>query len=264
MKLVVIDELSEPRKTYLLKISEEATAKDIIDLLIRDGSIKPAPREGYQWILTDSKGIMFTLNEKISSRFPQISGGYEVFYEVHLISRPIMTKLIVTVIDKVYRRMYKLEIFEENTAKDVIDTLIAEGLIKPVPMEGYQWILTDSNDDRIISSNEKLSSRFSPEKGVYEVFLTIRPVGEERNKLIVIDRLSGKKYELEGFEESTAQEVIDDLIDVGFIRPSPGERFEWVLLDSKLKQILPNEKLSSRLSPGENEVYLVACVYAII
>jgi hypothetical protein len=69
---------------------------------------------------------------------------------------------------------------------------------------------------------------------------------------------------LEGFEESTAQEVIDDLIDVGFIRPSPGERFEWVLLDSKLRQILPNEKLSSRLSPGENEVYLVACVYAII
>jgi len=44
MKLVLINEL--PRKMYTLEISEETTAKEIVDLLIGDGSIKPAPREG--------------------------------------------------------------------------------------------------------------------------------------------------------------------------------------------------------------------------
>jgi hypothetical protein len=77
-------------------------------------------------------------------------------------------------------------------------------------------------------------------------------------KIIIRDRYSGKRYELEIFEENTARDVIDALIDSGLIRPTPGEGFEWVLLDSRLIQILPNQKVSSRLSPGggENEIFL--------
>jgi hypothetical protein len=81
-------------------------------------------------------------------------------------------------------------------------------------------------------------------------------------KLIVRDRLSGKRYELEIFEENTAKDVIDALIESGLIRPTPGEGYEWILLDSRFVQIHPNEKLSSRLYSGseENEVFLVARV----
>lgn len=82
-------------------------------------------------------------------------------------------------------------------------------------------------------------------------------------KLVVRDRLSGKRYELEVFEENTAKDIIDALIEAGLIRPTPGEGYEWILLDSRFVQIHPNEKISSRAyssSSGEAEVYLVARV----
>ncbi|MCF8885703.1 MAG: hypothetical protein L4877_07965 [Aigarchaeota archaeon] len=81
-------------------------------------------------------------------------------------------------------------------------------------------------------------------------------------KLVVRDRISGKRYELEVFEENTAKDVIDSLIEAGLIRPTPGEGYEWILLDSRFVQIHPNEKIVSRLSYGseEAEVYLVARV----
>lgn len=80
-------------------------------------------------------------------------------------------------------------------------------------------------------------------------------------KLIVRDRISGKRYELEVFEENTAKDVIDSLIDAGFIRPTPGEGYEWILLDSRFVQIHPNEKIISRCYGSEEaEVYLVARV----
>jgi len=82
-------------------------------------------------------------------------------------------------------------------------------------------------------------------------------------KLVVRDRLSGKRYELEVFEENTAKDIIDALIEAGLIRPTPGEGYEWILLDSRFVQIHPNEKISSRVyssSSGEAEVYLVARV----
>lgn len=82
-------------------------------------------------------------------------------------------------------------------------------------------------------------------------------------KLVVRDRLSGKRYELEVFEENTAKDVIDALIEAGLIRPTPGEGYEWILLDSRFVQIHPNEKISSSVySSGteEAEVYLVARV----
>jgi hypothetical protein len=83
-------------------------------------------------------------------------------------------------------------------------------------------------------------------------------------RLIVRDIYSEKRYEFEIFEETTAQDIIDTLIDLGFIGPSPREGYQWILTDSKFIQILPNEKLSSRLSPGENKVYLAARAYTII
>ncbi len=79
-------------------------------------------------------------------------------------------------------------------------------------------------------------------------------------KLIVRDRLSGKRYELEIFEENTAKDVIDALIDSGLIRPTPGEGYEWILLDSRFVQIQSNERISSRFGSGEGEVFLVARV----
>jgi hypothetical protein len=81
-------------------------------------------------------------------------------------------------------------------------------------------------------------------------------------KLVVRDRLSGKRYELEIFEENTAKDVIDALIESGLIKPSPGEGYEWVLVDPRFVQIHPDERISSRLHSGseENEVFLVARV----
>jgi len=115
----------------------------------------------------------------MSSRFPQGSREYEVFYEVHLVSQPIATKLIVR--DKVSEKRYELEIFEENTAKDVIIALIEEGLIKPIPIEGCQWVLTDSEGSRIIP-DEELSSRLSP--GENKVYLSTRTVGDVKTRKI--------------------------------------------------------------------------------
>jgi hypothetical protein len=79
-------------------------------------------------------------------------------------------------------------------------------------------------------------------------------------KLVVRDRLSGKRYELEIFEENTAQDVIDTLIESGLIRPTPGQDWQWILVDSRFTQIPPNERVSSRISSssGENEVFLIA------
>ncbi|MEM1550300.1 MAG: hypothetical protein QXR13_00020 [Candidatus Bathyarchaeia archaeon] len=81
-------------------------------------------------------------------------------------------------------------------------------------------------------------------------------------RLIVRDRISGKRYELEIFEENTAKDVIDSLIEAGLIGPTPGEGYEWILLDSRFVQIHPSEKIASRYSHGSEgaEVYLVARV----
>ena len=59
-------------------------------------------------------------------------------------------------------------------------------------------------------------------------------------KLIVRDRFSGKRYELDIFEENTAKDVIDTLIEEGLIRPTPGEGYEWILIDSRFVHIPPN------------------------
>jgi hypothetical protein len=77
-------------------------------------------------------------------------------------------------------------------------------------------------------------------------------------KLIVWDRVSGKRHELEIFEETTAQDVIDALIGEGLIRSYYGELFdEWILIDSKYVRIHPNERIVPRISSnGKNEVYL--------
>jgi molybdopterin/thiamine biosynthesis adenylyltransferase len=78
-------------------------------------------------------------------------------------------------------------------------------------------------------------------------------------KIIVRDRISGKRYELDILEEHTAKDVIDVLVEERLIRPSPGEGYEWILVDPRFIQIPPNERVASRLSgAGENEVFLIA------
>jgi len=162
----------------------------------------------------------------------------------------------LTVINKLSGRRYTLGIFEENTAKDVIDTLIERGLIKPTPEEGYQWALTDRSGS-VISPAERLSSRL-PER---EVFLVARPVGgkrsEDRIELTVIYKRAGKRYTLEVFKDNTAGDVIDALIESGLIKPSPGVGYAWALVSPRLLEIPYDEKILSALSPGENEVFLV-------
>jgi hypothetical protein len=81
-------------------------------------------------------------------------------------------------------------------------------------------------------------------------------------KLVVRDRLSGKRYELKILKGTTAREVIDTLIESRLINPSPGEGFDWILIDSSFIQIQPDERVSSRVSSGsgEIEVYLLARV----
>jgi hypothetical protein len=163
----------------------------------------------------------------------------------------------LAVIDKLSGRRYTLRIFEENTAEDVIETLIKGGLIKPTPEEGYQWTLTDRSGS-VISPAERVSSRL-PER---EVFLVARPVGgkrsEDRIELTVINRVVGKRYTLEVFKENTAQDVIDALIESGLIKPSPGVRYAWALVSPRLFEIRYDEKILEALSPGENEVFLIA------
>jgi hypothetical protein len=163
----------------------------------------------------------------------------------------------LTVIDKLSGRRYTLGIFEENTAKDVIDTLIEIGLIKPTPEEGYQWALTDRSGS-VISPAERLSSRL-PER---EVFLVARPVGgkrsEDRIELTVIYKRAGKRYTLEVFKDNTAGDVIDALIESGLIKPSPGVGYAWALVSPRLLEIPYDEKILEALSPGENEVFLIA------
>jgi len=163
----------------------------------------------------------------------------------------------LTVIDKLSGRRYTLGIFEENTAKDVIDTLIERGLIKPTPEEGYQWALTDRSGS-VISPAERLSSRL-PER---EVFLVARPVGgkrsEDRIELTVIHKRAGKRYTLEVFKDNTAGDVIDALIESGLIKPSPGVGYAWALVSPRLFEIRYDEKILEALSPGENEVFLIA------
>jgi hypothetical protein len=82
-------------------------------------------------------------------------------------------------------------------------------------------------------------------------------------RLVVRDKMSGKRYVLEIFEENTAQDVINTLIESGLIRPTPGPQWEWVLIDSRFFLILSDERISSRVSSGsgENEVFLVARPY---
>jgi hypothetical protein len=163
----------------------------------------------------------------------------------------------LTVIDKLSGRRYTLGIFEENTAKDVIDTLIEIGLIKPTPEEGYQWALTDRSGS-VISPAERLSSRL-PER---EVFLVARPLGgkrsEDRIELTVIHKRAGKRYTLEVFKDNTAGDVIDALIESGLIKPSPGVGYAWALVSPRLLEIPYDEKILEALSPGENEVFLIA------
>jgi hypothetical protein len=163
----------------------------------------------------------------------------------------------LAVIDKLSGRRYTLRIFEENTAEDVIETLIKGGLIKPTPEEGYQWTLTDRSGS-VISPAERVSSRL-PER---EVFLVARPVGgkrsEDRIELTVINGVVGKRYTLEVFKENTAQDVIDALIESGLIKPSPGVRYAWALVSPRLFEIRYDEKILEALSPGENEVFLIA------
>jgi hypothetical protein len=162
----------------------------------------------------------------------------------------------LTVIDKLSGRRYTLGIFEENTAKDVIDTLIEIGLIKPTPEEGYQWALTDRSGS-VISPAERLSSRL-PER---EVFLVARPLGgkrsEDRIELTVIHKRAGKRYTLEVFKDNTAGDVIDALIESGLIKPSPGVGYAWALVSPRL-EIPYDEKILEALSPGVNEVFLIA------
>jgi hypothetical protein len=256
VKLVLINDSSGEK--YLVDIHEETTAKDVIDTLISGGSIKPSPGEGYQWILKDSKGVAFTFAEKISSRFPQKGGGYEVYYEVHLVSRPVMTEFKLYVENEYSGLRYELKIFGENTAGDVINILIEEGLIGPTPKEGYQWVLKDKSGS-IINHNDRLSYRASPESGECEAFLAGRPLSGESTELIVIDRLSGKRYVLEGFEESTAEEVIKALSETGLIASPPHRMgYELILIDFRYMEIPHHEKISSVLSSGQNKVFLVA------
>jgi len=163
----------------------------------------------------------------------------------------------LTVIDKLSGRRYTLGIFEENTAKDVIDTLIERGLIKPMPEEGYQWALTDRSGS-VISPAERVSSRL-PER---EVFLVARPVGgkrsEDRIGLTVINKVAGKRYTLEVFKDNTAGDVINALIELGLIKPSPEVGFAWALVSPRLFEIPYDKKILEALSPGENEVFLIA------
>jgi len=163
----------------------------------------------------------------------------------------------LAVIDKLSGRRYTLWIFEENTAEDVIETLIKGGLIKAMPEEGYQWALTDRSGS-VISPAERLSSRL-PER---EVFLVARPVGgkwsEDRIGLTVIDRLAGKRYTLVVFKDNTAGDVIDALIESGLIKPSPEVGYAWALVSPRLFEIPYDKKILEALSPGENEVFLIA------
>jgi hypothetical protein len=77
--------------------------------------------------------------------------------------------------------------------------------------------------------------------------------------LTVHDRLSGKKYRLEVFEENTAKSVINVLIKKGLIGSSPGQDYEWALVDSRFYQIFPDERIIPRASSNEEgEVYLIA------
>jgi hypothetical protein len=110
----------------------------------------------------------------------------------------------------------------------------------------------------VISPAERLSSRL-PER---EVFLVARPVGgkrsEDRIELTVIYKRAGKRYTLEVFKDNTAGDVIDALIESGLIKPSPGVGYAWALVSPRLLEIPYDEKILEALSPGENEVFLIA------
>jgi hypothetical protein len=81
---------------------------------------------------------------------------------------------------------------------------------------------------------------------------------EDRIELTVIYKRAGKRYTLEVFKDNTAGDVIDALIESGLIKPSPGVGYAWALVSPRLLEIPYDEKILEALSPGENEVFLIA------
>jgi hypothetical protein len=78
-------------------------------------------------------------------------------------------KLVVR--DSLSGKSYELKIFKETTAREVIDTLIESGLIRPTPGPQWEWVLIDSRFFKI-PSDERISSRVSSGSGENEVYLS--------------------------------------------------------------------------------------------
>lgn len=79
-------------------------------------------------------------------------------------------------------------------------------------------------------------------------------------RLVIRDRFTGRRYELEVFPENTVDDVINALIDGRYISSAPGEGYEWILIDSRGVQIPPNARILNWISESgnENEVWLTA------
>lgn len=67
-------------------------------------------------------------------------------------------------------------------------------------------------------------------------------------RVVVRDRFSGKRYEIEVYPENTAAEVINTLVEAGMIQGSPGQGWEWRLIDSRGLQLPSNIKVVEWLS----------------
>jgi uncharacterized ubiquitin-like protein YukD len=276
---------------YELEIFEGNTARDVIDALMEGHLIGWSPNAlegGYEWILLDSRLDIIYPDEEMLFRISKV-GSNDVYLDAKQMSPswkkdryplPIIIspnpswKLpseILIVNDMLSRKRYKIEVFWGNTAEDVIDALIEEGLIK----EGYEWVLLDSKYAEIDPHEEILPIVFSSgEDEVYEVYLdakpihlpskrrppiVISPLPKPKNTVIVNNKLNGEKYELGVFRKNTAKDVIDALINAGLIEGTPREGYTWTLIDSRSNEIASDERILSRLSSsGGNEVYLDA------
>ncbi|MEM2079535.1 MAG: hypothetical protein QXH32_05610 [Candidatus Caldarchaeum sp.] len=67
-------------------------------------------------------------------------------------------------------------------------------------------------------------------------------------RVVVRDRFTGKRYEIEVYPENTAEDVINTLVDSGIIQSSPGQGWEWRLVDSRGFQLPSNTRVIDWLS----------------
>lgn len=77
--------------------------------------------------------------------------------------------------------------------------------------------------------------------------------------IIIRNRLSGRRYEVEVDPTHTVKDVIDVLIEGGYIQPAPYEGWEWRLMDSSGFMLPPDARIVDWISgSGEDTFWLFA------